>query len=357
MTHPRAYVPAAIGTPIPKVTLAQDVPIAPLGLNESCFGASALAIAAARERAERLWLYPDPTSSALRSAIGRAHRLDPAEIVCGNGSEELIDVVARCYARPGDEILYPEFGFMQFPVVATRVGAAAVTAPERDHVIDVEALLARVTPRTRIVFIANPNNPTGTAIERHAIEHLVRALPAEVVLVLDAAYAEYATGIDYLAGHELVAGRENVVVLRTFSKAYGLAALRVGWAHCSAQMARHLNQVRGVGNINAIAQAAAIAALDDTDFVAEVRGKNGALRDELAARYRELGLAPLPSQTNFFAVRFPGDRAAAAHRLLASRGIWVRSLADCAMPDFLRITIGTTADNSRLFAALESLLA
>ena len=355
---PHAYVPNAIGTPIPGVALPKGVPIAPLGLNESCFGASPAAIAATKARSERLWIYPDPTSTALRNAIGKTHDLPPEGIVCGNGSEELIDVIARVYARPGDEILYPEFGFMQFPVVAIRVGANPVAAPECNHVIDIDALLSRVTPRTRIVFIANPNNPTSTMIGRAAVNRLADALPSNVVLVIDAAYAEYAIPADYTAGHELVAGRHNVVVLRTFSKAYGLAALRVGWAHCAPDMAAHLNQVRGVGNINALAQEAAIAALGDPDFTSSVRPRNALMRDSLASRYRALGLQPLDGQANFLAVRFPdqpGRRASDAHALLASRGIWVRRLADCGMPDFLRITIGVPADNERLFEALAAL--
>jgi histidinol-phosphate aminotransferase len=225
--------------------------------------------------------------------------------------------------------------------------------------IDVDALLARIGPRTKLVFIANPNNPTSTCIDRDSLRRLVEGVPSEVVLVIDAAYAEYATAADYAIGHEYVAARENVLVLRTLSKAFGLAALRVGWAHCPVAMARLMNQVRGVGNVNAVAQAAACAALEDMAFVADVVARNAATRERLAARYRALGLQPLPSQANFFAVGFPsgvGCSAKQAFEHLTRRGIWIRALADCGMPEHLRITIGTDADNERLFAALSEVL-
>jgi histidinol-phosphate aminotransferase len=318
-----------------------------------------LAVAAAKVRAEELWLYPDPASTALRRAIGKVHGLDPDAIVCGNGSEELLDVVARVYARPGDEVLFPEFGFMQFPTIAERVGAAAVRAPEREFVADVDALLKRATARTKLVFLANPNNPTGTAIPLADLRRLRDGLRGDIVLLVDAAYAEYATQHDYAAGHELVTGRDNVVVTRTFSKAYGLAALRVGWAHCPPAMARLLNRVRGVGNINAMAQEAALAALSDREFLAQALGRSIEMRERVGERYRKLGLKPLPSQGNFFAVGFPaepGRRAADAHAHLARAGIWVRALADCGMPDHLRITLGTEADNDALFRSLEGFL-
>ena len=356
---PEPYVPDTGMTVVKKVAVPPGVPLVQLSLNESHLGASPRAVAAAKARADTLPRYPDPTSTALREAIGRRLGLDPDHLVCGNGSEELLDVIGRAYARPGDEILFTAHGFIQFPIVAMRVGATPRRAPERTCVADVDALLARVTPRTKVTFLANPNNPTGTTLGVEALRHLRDTLPGHVVLVLDSAYAEYATQPDYTAGHELVAGTENVVVTRTFSKAYGLAALRVGWAHCPPSMARVLNRLRGIGNVNALAQEAAIAALDEPGWVERVRDEVARMREHLTREYRALGLEPLASQTNFITVRFPardGRTAADAHAFLAGRGIIVRRVDDHGLGDFLRITIGTDEENRRLLDGLRAFL-
>ncbi|MBI2015470.1 MAG: aminotransferase class I/II-fold pyridoxal phosphate-dependent enzyme [Candidatus Rokubacteria bacterium] len=356
---PEPYIPDTGMTVVKKVAVPPGVPPVQLSLNESHLGASPRAVAAAKTRAETLRRYPDPASTALREAIGRRFGLDPDHLVCGNGSEELLDVIGRAYARPGDEILFTEHGFIQFPIVAMRVGATPARAPERDRVADVDALLAHVTPRTRVVFLANPNNPTGTTLGVEALRHLRDRLPGHVVLVLDSAYAEYATQPDYTAGHELVAGTDNVVVTRTFSKAYGLAALRVGWAHCPPSMARVLNRLRGIGNVNALAQEAALVALDEPGWVERVRDEVARMRDRLTREYRALGREPLPSQTNFVTVRFPPAArrtAADAHAFLAGRGVVVRRVDDHGLGDFLRVTIGSDEDNQRLLDGLRAFL-
>ena len=356
---PEPYIPDTGMTVVRKVAVPPGVPLVQLSLNESHLGASPRTVAAAKARAETLRRYPDPASTALREAIGRRFGLDPDGLVCGNGSEELLDVIGRAYARPGDEILFTAHGFIQFPIVALRVGATPARAPERDCVADVDALLAHVTPRTKIVFLANPNNPTSTTLGVEALRHLRDTLPGRVVLVLDSAYAEYATQPDYTAGHELVAGTENVVVTRTFSKAYGLAALRVGWAHCPPSMARVLNRLRGIGNVNALAQEAAIAALEEPDWIERVRDEVARMRDDLTREYVALGLEPLPSQTNFITVRFPpavGRAAADAHAFLAARGVIVRRVDDHGLGDFLRITIGTGEENRRVLDGLRAFL-
>lgn len=336
-----------------------DRPLIDLSLNESSYGASAGAEAAAAARVKRLHRYPDTASTALREAIGRCYGLDPDRIVCGNGSEELLDAVGRLYARPGDEILFTEYGFMQFPIVAMRVGATPVRAPEQALTADVDALLARVSERTKICFIANPNNPSGTYISADAMRRLRDGLPPSVVLVVDAAYAEYVDAGDYSAGMELVEDTENVIVTRTFSKAFGLAALRVGWGYCAPSMAGVINRMRGIGNVNAIAQDAAIAALDDMAFVERVRDDTAAERDRVSRALAALGLEVVPSVTNFIMAGFAADTnhtAGAAQALLLSHGIVVRAADDYGLPNHLRITLGLPAENDAVVAVLKRFL-
>ena len=359
MTRPHPYIPEIGKAVVKQAAAAPDRPLTDLSLNESSYGASPLAAAAAAARAKRLHRYPDPVSTALREAIGRRYDLDPDKIVCGNGSEELLDAVGRIYARPGDEILFTEYGFMQFPIVAMRVGATSVTAPERELVADVDALLAQVSERTRIVFIANPNNPSGTYITADAMRRLAAGLPRSVVLVIDSAYAEYVDAADYSAGMELVDNAENVIVTRTFSKAFGLAALRVGWGYCAASMAGVINRIRGIGNVNAIAQEAAIAALDDGDFVRRVRDDTAAERLRLSQALTEAGLAVVPSVTNFVMVRFATNSnhtAGAAQAHLLADGIVVRTADDYGLGDHLRITLGLPAENDAVIDALRTFL-
>lgn len=330
-----------------------------LSLNESSFGASPLAVAAAQERCARLNRYPDVASTELRRAIGAHFGLDPDRIVCGNGSEELLDVIARLYARPGDEILFTEYGFIQFPIVTMRVGATPVKAPAPTLRTDVDALLRCITDKTRIIYLDNPNNPCGTYIPAAEVRRLRDGVPSHVVLVIDSAYADYCDSGDYTDGIELVEDLDNVIVTRTFSKAWGLAALRVGWAYASLGMARVMNRMRGIGNVNAIAQATVLAALKDADFVRAVRERTAAERARMTEALTGLGLGVTPSVTNFLMVRFPSDtnhRASAALAHLAEHGIVVRAAEDYGLPDSLRITIGDASENDRVLAALKSFL-
>ncbi len=319
----------------------------------SSFGASPAAIAAARRRAATAHRYPDPASTRLREALGRRYRIDPRRIVCGNGSEELLDILGRLYARPGDEILYTQYGFLQFPIIAARVGATAVRVPERGLMVDVDRILAAITPKSRIVFLANPNNPTGTWIGRPELERLRAGLPPTVVLVIDAAYAEFAADPAYSSGLGLVEGTANVVVTRTFSKAYGLAALRVGWAYGPTGVIAAMNRLRGVGNVNAVAQEAAVAALEDGAFLRHAVAAMAEQKRHLADGLRGLGLDVVPSATNFLLVGF-GDPAAAnaAFRALAGAGIHVRPVDDYDLADRLRITVGSPAETGAVLAAL-----
>ncbi|MHA1538435.1 MAG: histidinol-phosphate transaminase [Alphaproteobacteria bacterium] len=332
-------------------------PLTDLSLNESSYGASPKALAAAAERGALLNRYPDPASKALRAAIANAYGLDPEHLVCGNGSEELIDVIARLFARTGDEVLFSERSFMQFPIVARRVGATEVTAPERDLIPQVDEMLARITEKTKIVFLANPNNPSGTYMPKDELHRLCAGIPPHIVFVIDSAYADFAhTVADYSDGHELVEGRENVIVTRTFSKAFGLAALRVGWAHGSARIIGFMNRMRGIGNVNALAQEAATAALGDLDFVRDVARRTAEERARVTKALEAIGLAVVPSVTNFLLVRFPtgtNHNAASALSHLAEQGIIVRAVDDYGLGEYLRITLGNRDENDAVIARMK----
>ncbi|MDR6294232.1 histidinol-phosphate aminotransferase [Inquilinus ginsengisoli] len=323
-----------------------------LASNEGAFGPSPQATAAYRELGGEIHRYPDGGACALREALAARFGLDAGRIVAGAGSDELIALLAKSYAGPGDEVLYSRHGFLMYPIAAKAVGATPVAAPEAQLHTDVDALLARVTPRTRIVFLANPNNPTGYLLPRAEVERLHAALPSDVILALDAAYAEYIDDPDYSAGADLVDRAGNVVMLRTFSKIYGMGALRLGWAYASAGITDILHRARGPFNVSAAAQAAGVAALADRDFVAKSVAHNAEWRRWTAAELAKLGLAPLPSAGNFLLVDF-GDRdAEAARQHLKGTGILVRQMGGYGLPSCLRITIGTEDEMRAVVEAL-----
>jgi histidinol-phosphate aminotransferase len=330
-----------------------------LASNESALGPSPRAIAAYQAAAGEMFRYPDGHSTALREALGRHHGLDPARIVCGAGSDELIGLLIRAYAGPGDEVLYSRHGFLMYPIGALAVGAKPVAAPETNLTFDVDAVLARVTPKTRLVFIANPNNPTGTYLSRDALRRLHAGLPPAVVLVIDAAYAEFVQRNDYEPGIELVDAAENVVMTRTFSKIYALAGLRLGWAYCPPRIADVLNRIRGPFNVASAAQEAGIAALDDVAALDRARAHNDIWRPWLERELGGLGLALSPSVANFVLVHFPaGPRdAAAAFKFLQSRAILTRRVAGYHLPEHLRITIGTEDEMRTVAAAVADFMA
>jgi len=325
-----------------------------LSSNESPLGPSPRAIKALEAAAKEQHLYPDGTCEAIRTALGRRHGLDPARIVCGAGSDELISLLARAYAGPGDEVLYSEYGFLMYPISAMGVGARPVAAPEKGLKADVDSLLAKLTKRTRILFLANPNNPTGSYLAKDEVARLVRALPLDVLLVIDAAYAEYVRRNDYSSGAELVDAHDNVVMMRTFSKIYGLAGQRIGWAYCPPAVADALNRLRNPFNVTASAQAAALAALEDIQHVDRARASNDAVLPWVTAELERLGLEVAPSVGNFVLVRFPeGAKSAdAANDFLAKRGIIPRKMGAYKLPRSLRITIGTEADMRFVVATL-----
>src|SRR5215468_7518446 len=326
-----------------------------LASNESALGPSPKAIAAYSALAGEIYRYPDGGAEELREAIGRRHGLDPARIVCGAGSDELISLLLRSYAGPGDEVLYSRHGFLMYPIGAQTVGATPVAAPERELITDVDALLERVTERTRLVFIANPNNPTGTYLGAAEMARLHAGLPPSVVFAIDAAYAEFVNRNDYEAGVALVDRADNVVMLRTFSKIYALAGLRLGWAYCPPAIADVLNRMRGPFNVAAPALAAGVAAVEDVEALNRARAHNEIWQPWFSERLAALGLSLTPSVANFVLARFPD--ADAASTFLHSRGILTRKMGAYGLPQHLRITIGTGPEMETAAATLSEFMA
>jgi histidinol-phosphate aminotransferase len=331
-----------------------------LASNESALGPSPNAVAAFRALANDIFRYPDGSAAELRNALGRHHGLDPARIVCGAGSDELIGLLIRAYAGVGDEVLYSRHGFLMYPIGAKSVGAKPVAAPERDLTTDVDAVLACLTDKTRIVFVANPNNPTGTYLSADEMARLHAGLPRHVILAIDAAYAEFVNRNDYEPGVALVNRAENVVMLRTFSKIYALAGLRLGWAYCPPAIADVLNRIRGPFNVSAAALAAGVAAIEDVGALAQARAHNERWLPWLSERLAALGLPLTPSVGNFVLPRFPDDprrNADAAFEFLQSRGILTRKMGGYGLPQHLRITIGTGEEMETVAAALAEFMA
>ena len=346
-----AYVPGKSG--------AKGAKVHKLSSNESPIGSSQKAIEAYRAAATTLELYPDGAATQLRNAIAGRFGLKAENIVCGAGSDELLQLIAHAYLSPGDEAIYSQYGFLVYPIAIRSNGATAVVAPEHDYLADVGAILARVTPRTKIVFLANPNNPTGRYLPFNEVKRLHAGLPAHVLLVLDAAYAEYVRRNDYEAGIELVATSDNVVMTRTYSKIFGLAALRLGWAYCPAHVADVLNRVRGPFNISAPAIAAGVAAIEDHDFVERAVAHNDQWLPWLMKELSAIGLEVTPSVGNFVLVHFPSDgphHAHAADAYLQENGFMVRRMDAYGLPNALRITIGTAEANRGLASCLKAFL-
>jgi histidinol-phosphate aminotransferase len=331
-----------------------------LASNESALGPSSKAIAAYRALAGEIHHYPDGSAEELREALGQRHGLDPARIVCGAGSDELIALLLRCYAGPGDEVVYSRHGFLMYPINAMAAGATPVAAPERALTTDVDAVLARVTERTRIVFVANPNNPTGTYLGTGEIARLHDGLPPSVLLAIDAAYSEFVNRNDYDPGIALVNRAENVVMLRTFSKIYALAGLRLGWAYCPPAVADVLNRVRSPFNVGAAAQAAGIAAVRDVEAFNRARAHNERWLPWFSERLQALGLLLTPSVANFVLARFPEQPAKdadAAFAFLQARGILTRKMGAYGLAQYLRITIGTGPEMQAVASALGEFMA
>ena len=330
-------------------------PVMKLSSNETPLGPSPLAIEAFRDAASRLDRYPDGSYASLREALGAAHGLNPAQIVCGNGSDELFHLLAQAYLAPGDEAIYTEHGFLVYRIAILAAGAEPVIAPERNLTADVDAILDRVTPRTKAVFIANPNNPTGTYLNNREVRRLRSALPDDVLLILDGAYAEYVSAKDYEAGIDLVANAPNSVMTRTFSKIYGLAAARVGWAYAPADIAEALNRIRSPFNLAQPSVEAAAAALEDTQHIARAKAHNELWLGRVTRELRELGYSVGDSVANFVLIPFSaeaGRTAKDADAYLNERRIILRQVGSYKLPHALRMTIGLEHENRAVLDAL-----
>jgi histidinol-phosphate aminotransferase len=330
-------------------------PVIKLSSNETPLGPSPAAVEAFREAAGALERYPEGAATALREAVGAHFGLNPGHIVCGAGSDELFHLIAQAYLGPGDEAIFTAHGFLVYKIVILAAGAAPVVVPETDFRADVDAILAAVTPKTRIVFLANPNNPTGTYLGFDEVRRLRNGLPESVLLVLDGAYAEYVNRNDYEAGIELVATTQNTLMTRTFSKIHGLAAARVGWVYCPADIAGVLNRIRGPFNVPGPSMAAAIAALGDAAHVERAKTHNEEWLGWLAREIRALGLTVTDSAANFLLVHFSsenGQTAAKADEFLQSRRIILRRLENYAIPGGLRLSVGLESENRAVVDAL-----
>jgi histidinol-phosphate aminotransferase len=330
-----------------------------LSSNETPLGPSPRAIAAYRTVADHLADYPDGAATALRKAIGGVFGLDPDRIVCGAGSDDLLNLLADAYLRDGDEAIHTTHGFLVYPIATLGSGAKPIVAAEKSYTADVDAILAALSERTKVVFLANPNNPTGTYIAFDEIKRLHRALPPHVLLVLDAAYAEYVRRNDYESGIELVATSDNVVMCRTFSKIYGLAALRLGWLYGPAHVVDAVNRIRGPFNVNAAAMAAGIAAIQDSAHLEAARAHNEKWLTWLSEEIRRLGLEVTPSVANFVLIHFPqtrGRTAAEADAFLNQRGLILRRVAAYHLPHALRMTVGTEEANRLVVEALAAFI-
>jgi histidinol-phosphate aminotransferase len=330
-----------------------------LSSNETPLGPSPKAVAAYKAEADSLERYPDGGATSLRAAIAAHYGLNPERIVCGCGSDELINLLAHAYIGPGDEAVYTEHGFLMYKIATLSSGGRPVAVPEKAYRADVDAILARVGPKTKVVFLANPNNPTGTYLPHEEVRRLHKGLPSHALLVIDAAYSEYVRRNDYEAGLELVATTDNTVMTRTFSKIYGLAALRLGWAYCPAAVADVLNRVRGPFNVTSPAIAAGVAALADRAHVETGVAHNERWLPWVSAEIAKLGLEVTPSVGNFVLIHFPpqkGKDAASADEFLKARGIILRRVAAYGLPHCLRMTIGTESDNHAVVSALSQFM-
>ena len=326
-----------------------------LASNEGAFGPSPRVHAALKSNIGKFHRYPDGDCKNIREAIAAKHGYPVQKIVCGAGSDELIGLIARGFATAGDEIICCAHGFAMYPIYVQQVGAKLVVAPETNITVNVDAILDRVTERTKVVFVANPNNPTGTYISKSEVKRLRAGLPNHVLLTLDGAYSEFVDSDDYTNGAELVAASDNVVMLRTFSKIYGMGGLRLGWAYCPEIVADVVNKTRSPFNVSYPAQIAGLAALEDDAFVHCARAHNIKWRQWASDEIKKLGLEVPNSVCNFVLVRFPdepGWSAKEANQYLQSKGIIARQMSGYGLPDAIRISIGLEDEMRAVVAAL-----
>lgn len=330
-----------------------------LSANETPLGPSPLAREAFVRSADQLEFYPEGSAAELRAAIGERYGLNPDNILCGSGSDELLHLLAQAYLGEGDEAIATEHGFLVYPIVTRAAGAKIVQVKEKGLRADVDAILAAVTPKTKIVFLANPNNPTGSYLPADEVRRLHAGLRPDILFVVDAAYSEYVARNDYECGIELVATSQNVVMTRTFSKIHGLAALRLGWMYAPAHICDVINRIRGPFNVSIPALHAGIASILDLDHFEKARSHNAEWLEWLTVEISKLGLDVAPSVANFLLIRFPnepGRTAKDADEFLMKRGLILRQVSSYGLPDYLRLSVGIEEANRAVVAALAGFL-
>lgn len=330
-----------------------------LSSNESALGPCPMAVEAYLAEAKDLHRYPDASYHDLRAALAEKYDIEAAQIVCGIGSDEILKLACRAYLAPGDEVIFSKHSFMMYPIAATSFGGVPVEVDDTDFSTNVDNILAAITDRTRIIFLANPNNPTGTYITATEVERLWQNIPDNVLLVLDSAYADFVEEDDYQSGIELVKKSRNVLMTRTFSKLYGLAALRLGWGYACSEVATILDSIRDPFNVPSVTQVAGVAALKDVDFENKARSHNTEWLNYLRTELQAIGLDPIPSVANFILIRFPSVKrktAENANEFLLKRGYILRWLPGQGLGDCLRLTIGTSEQNRAVIKLLKEFM-
>jgi len=353
----RAIAPYQGGKPISELAREMglnEAEIVKLASNENPLGMSPKAQMAVEEAIYEIARYPDGNSFALRDAVSHKYGVQPAQIVFGNGSNDILELAARAFLTAGDEAIYSQHAFAVYPLVTQAVGATGVVVPAVDFGHDLPAFLKAITPKTKLIFVANPNNPTGTLIGKTALKDFLRQVPKNILVVLDEAYDEYLSTADKSEAIGWLPEFENLIISRTFSKAYGLAGLRVGFGLMHADLADLMNRVRQPFNVNSLAEVAAAVSLQDEDFVARSYAANQAGMAQITQGLTKLGLNYIPSFGNF--VSFKVTNASAVNQALLKQGVIVRPVANYEMPDYLRVSIGLFSENARFLEVLEKIL-
>ncbi len=317
-----------------------------LSSNENALGSSPQAIAAYKKHIDKVFRYADGGSTDLRNAIAKKYKVNPEQIVCGAGSDEMIALLTHAFCHVGDEVLYSEYGFLMYPISAKRVGAKSVIAKEVNLKANVDNLLKKITKKTKIIFLANPNNPTGSYLNTKEVERLIKNTPSNILVVLDSAYAEFVDEADYPDAVKLVQKHKNVVMMRTFSKIYGLASLRLGWTYSSEYVADVLNRTRGPFNVSGAAQYAGIAAINDDKFIKESKAHNKKWLKTLVKEFDKIGIKHYPSVANFILLDFgSAKKFQQVNQFLLDNGLILREMSSYGLPNCLRMTIGKEEEN------------
>jgi len=336
--------------------LAARKTVVKLSSNEGAFGTSTKIKKILKDCDKKMFRYPDPESNKLKEAISKKYKLNKNNIICGNGSDEILTIIAKIFSGPGDEILYSEYGFLMYPIASQLAGAKGIKVKDINYRNSLKNFTQAITKRTKIIFIANPNNPTGTYLTKNELNEFIFKLPKRVLLVIDAAYAEYVTKKDYSSGEDLVKKNSNVIMTRTFSKIYGLAGLRLGWAYCHKSVADIFNKVRLPFNINMVAIKAGVTALNDKNFYIKSIKHNTYYLNWLTKEIIKLGLIPIPSIANFILIKFPSKGRFSANNVnnyLLSKSIILRRVDSYGLKDFLRVSIGKKNELIKLIKFLK----